>query len=42
MVIRHNPQVNLTEVFSVPSKSRELISNPPDESWKAINVLLNK
>ena len=32
MVIRHNPQVNLTEVFSAPSKSRELISNPPDES----------
>jgi hypothetical protein len=30
MVIRHNPQVNLTEVFSAPSKSRELISNSPE------------
>ena len=42
MVIRHNPQVNFTEVFSAPSKSRELISNPPDESWNAVNGLLNK
>jgi adenylate cyclase len=37
---RYEPAPSPSSVMT--ARSRELISNPPDKSWNAINVLLNK
>ena len=36
----YEPAPSPSSVMAV--RSRELVSNPPDKSWNAINVLLNK
>lgn len=40
LVCEYEPAPSPPSVMS--ARSRELISNPPDESWNAINVLVNK